>query len=115
MVTDSLCASLGEELHVHKAIRLGGRGKISGEDTVASIKPGLHVDEEGQLVVNGKVRGRKKSLNALVNYMGEKWDSGEQENRDDYVFISRRRRPGGHGRCPRPNSGAFRHETFPDS
>lgn len=46
------------------------------------------MDHEGHLIVIGKVRGRKKSLNALVDYMEEKMGSWAQENRDDYVFIS---------------------------
>lgn len=125
VVLDSLCASLGEGLFVHKAIRLRDEGKSLEEaarwlndhiqnfvhvftvddlfhlyrggrvsktaavfGTLASIKPKLHVDNEGHLIVIGKVRGRKKSLNALVDYMEEKMGSWIQENKDDYVFIS---------------------------
>ena len=125
MVIDSLCASLGEGLFVHKAVRMRDAGKTMEETarwltdhvqnfvhaftvddlfhlyrggrvsrttaiigTLASIKPRLHVDHEGHLIVIGKVRGRKKSLNALVDYMEEKMGSWAQENRDDYVFIS---------------------------
>lgn len=124
-VVDSLCASLGEGLFVHKAIAMRDQGKSMEETvrwltehvqnfvhvftvddlfhlyrggrvsktaavfgTLASIKPKLHVDDEGHLIVIGKVRGRKKSLNALVDYMEEKMGSWEQENKDDYVFIS---------------------------
>lgn len=36
-----------------------------------SIKPVMHVDDEGRLIPLEKVRGRKKSLQALVNKMGE--------------------------------------------
>ncbi len=125
MVIDSLCASLGEGLFVHKAVRMRDAVKTMEETarwltdhvqnfvhaftvddlfhlyrggrvsrttaiigTLASIKPRLHVDHEGHLIVIGKVRGRKKSLNALVDYMEEKMGSWAQENRDDYVFIS---------------------------
>lgn len=124
-VIDSLCASLGEGLFVHKAIRMRDAGKTMDETaqwlkdhvqnfvhaftvddlfhlyrggrvsrttaiigTLASIKPRLHVDHEGHLIVIGKVRGRKKSLNALVDYMEEKMGSWVQENKDDYIFIS---------------------------
>lgn len=124
-VIDSLCASMGEGLLVHKAVRLRDAGKTMEETaewleanklklvhvftvedlfhlyrggrvsraaavigTLASIKPKLHVDNEGHLIVIGKIRGRKKSLNALVDYMGEKMGSWDRENRDDYVFIS---------------------------
>lgn len=37
--------------------------------TMLNIKPVLHVDDEGHLVPMEKVRGRKKSLNALVDHM----------------------------------------------
>ena len=125
VVVDSRCASLGEGLLVHKAIKMRDEGKTLEETaqwlndhiknlvhvftvddlfhlyrggrvsktaavfgTLASIKPKLHVDDDGHLILIGKVRGRKKSLNALVDYMGEKMGFWEQENKDDYVFIS---------------------------
>ena len=125
VVVDSLCASMGEGLFVHKAVKLRDQGKSLEETaawlnenaqnfvhvftvddffhlyrggrvsktaavigTLVSIKPKLHVDSEGHLIVIGKVRGRKKSLSALVDYMEEKMGSRVQENKDDYVFIS---------------------------
>ncbi len=39
--------------------------------TALSIKPVLHVDEEGHLIAMEKVRGRRKSLDALVKHMQE--------------------------------------------
>lgn len=129
IVPDSLCASLGEGLFVHKAVKLRDEGKTMEETaewlqknvlnfvhiftvddlyhlyrggrvnktaavigTLVSVKPKLHVDNEGRLILIGKLRGRKKSLNALVDYMEEKMGSWLQENKDDYVFIS-------HGDC----------------
>lgn len=56
--------------------------------TALSIKPILHVDNEGKLVSVGKVRGRKNSLNELVKEM-EKTCIRPQEQT---VFIS-------HGDC----------------
>lgn len=125
MVIDSLCASMGEGLFVHKAVMMRDAGKTMEETaqwlkehvqnfvhaftvydlfhlyrggrvsrtaavfgTLASIKPTLHVDQEGHLIVIGKVRGRRKSLLALVNYMEEKMGSWMQENKDDMIFIS---------------------------
>lgn len=125
VVVDSLCASLGEGLFVHKAVRMRDAGRTLDETaqwlrdnvqnfvhaftvddlfhlyrggrvsraaaivgTIASVKPKLHVDGEGHLIVIGKVRGRKKSLNALVDYMEEKMGSRLEENREDVVFIS---------------------------
>ena len=124
-VVDSLGASMGEGLFVHKAARMRDAGKSMEETakwleehvqnfvhvftvddlfhlyrggrvsrtaavlgTLVSIKPKLHVDSEGHLILIGKVRGRKKSLAALVDYMEEKMGSWAEENKDDYVFIS---------------------------
>lgn len=123
IVIDTLCASLGEGLLVHKAVCLRDQGKTLDEvadwvrenlvhlvhvftvddlyhlhrggrvsktaavlGTLAGIKPKLHVDNEGHLILIGKVRGRKKSLTALVDYMEEKIGSYRSEN--DIVFIS---------------------------
>ena len=56
--------------------------------TMLSIKPVLHVDNEGHLIPVSKVRGRKQSLDALVKKMEETAiDAGSQ-----VVFIS-------HGDC----------------
>lgn len=125
IVIDSLSASMGEGLLVHKAVKLRDAGKTMEETaqwlrehilnvvhvftvedlfhlyrggrvsrtaaiigTLASIKPKLHVDNEGHLIVIGKIRGRKKSLNALVDYMGERMGSRVKENKEDVVFIS---------------------------
>ncbi len=125
VVVDSLSASMGEGLFVHKAVRMRDAGKSLDETaqwlnanvqnfvhvftvddlfhlyrggrvsrtaavigTLVSIKPKLHVDSQGRLIVIGKVRGRKKSLDALVDYMGEKMGGHLQENKEDCVFIS---------------------------
>lgn len=58
--------------------------------TIAGIKPVLHVDNEGHLIPVAKVRGRKKSLIKLVDYMEQKMGSYKDQN--DIVFIS-------HGDC----------------
>ena len=51
-------------------------GRISKATAVAGavlgIKPILHVDDEGRLVSIGKVRGRKQSLNKLIELMEER-------------------------------------------
>ena len=39
--------------------------------TMLSIKPVMHTSNEGKLVPMGKVRGRKASLNALIDKVGE--------------------------------------------
>ncbi len=74
--------------HLFRGGRVSRTAAIIG--TLAGIKPMLHVDEEGHLINIDKVRGRKKALNALVEYM-IKQREGYQGN-DDMVMIS-------HGDC----------------
>lgn len=57
--------------------------------TMLNIKPVMHVDNEGHLIPMEKVRGRKKSLNALIDHM-EKSAIRPVENQ--MVFIT-------HGDC----------------
>lgn len=57
--------------------------------TLLNIKPVLHVDDEGHLIPVEKVRGRKKSLTALLNHMEK---TGTQPLADQMVFIT-------HGDC----------------
>ncbi|MCL2718816.1 MAG: DegV family protein [Lachnospiraceae bacterium] len=120
VVIDTLCASMGEALIVHKAVTLREQGKsidevaewVSGNKlkvvhaitvddlnhlyrggrlskaaavvgTMVSVKPQLHVNDEGKLAVLGKNRGRKKSLDALIDYLEEKGARGVAEE----VFI----------------------------
>lgn len=52
--------------------------------TLLNIKPVMHVDNEGRLTPLEKVRGRKKSLNALVDHMDE---SALHPVEDQTVFI----------------------------
>jgi DegV family protein with EDD domain len=56
--------------------------------TILNIKPVLHVDDLGRLVPVSKVRGRKKSLTALVDNMEETAINPSEQ----IVFI-------GHGDC----------------
>ena len=57
--------------------------------TLLNIKPVLHVDDEGHLIPMDKVRGRKKSLQALVDHMEQ---SALKPVAEQEVFIS-------HGDC----------------
>lgn len=126
-VVDSLGATLGEGLLVHKAVMMKEAGKTMDEivewleanklhlvhnftvddlfhlyrggrlsktaavlGTMINLKPVLHVDDEGHLVMLSKVRGRKKSLIGLVECMEKQIGSFKEQN--DIVFIS-------HGDC----------------
>ena len=68
--------------HLKRGGRLSGAAALIG--TMLSIKPVLHVDDEGRLVPVTKIRGRRNSLDALVTFM-EKY-SVEPENQT--VFLS---------------------------
>ncbi len=57
--------------------------------TLLNIKPVMHVDDEGHLIPLEKVRGRKKSLKALVDHMEQTANTPVAEQT---VFIS-------HGDC----------------
>lgn len=71
--------------HLYRGGRVSKAAAIVG--TIAGIKPILHVDDEGHLIPISKVRGRKKSLNALVDYMEEKIADGYLD-KNDIIFIS---------------------------
>ncbi|MDL2219024.1 DegV family protein [Ruminococcaceae bacterium OttesenSCG-928-O06] len=66
--------------------RLSGAAALFG--TMLSIKPVLHVDDEGHLIAMDKVRGRRQSLMALV----DKMEKTAIEPAGQTVFIS-------HGGC----------------
>lgn len=68
--------------HLHRGGRVSKATAVIG--TIAGIKPILNVDEEGHLIPIDKVRGRKKSLLNLVDYMEKKMGSFQ----NDIVFIS---------------------------
>lgn len=72
----------------------GGRLKKSSAilGTIINIKPVLHVDNEGHLVPLSKVRGRKKSLNALVDNMVAALEGYDYDIENEWVYIS-------HGDC----------------
>lgn len=57
-----------------KFLRRGGRVSATAAfaGTLLGIKPVLHVDNEGHLIPLGKVRGRKHSLEKLVDMMQER-------------------------------------------
>lgn len=126
IVVDTLCASLGEGMAVHYAVKLKNEGRsieevadwieknklhichiftiddlfflkrggrLSGSSamlgTLLGIKPLLHTADDGKLYVTGKTRGRKASVEYLINSVGEmSFDNIKEQE----VFI-------GHGDC----------------
>ena len=59
--------------------------------TVAAIKPFITVNDEGTLDAGGKIRGRKKSLDHIVDYMEE--HMGSYRDMNDTIMVA-------HGNCP---------------
>jgi len=72
--------------HLKRGGRVSAATALVG--TMLSIKPVLHVDDEGRLINVGKARGRKASLQALVDHMAETAEDPANQT----VFIS-------HGDC----------------
>lgn len=56
--------------HLHRGGRVSKTSAVLG--TIIKIKPIIHVNDEGKLIVIGKERGRKKALQTLVERMAEK-------------------------------------------
>lgn len=79
--------------HLHRGGRLSKTAAIVG--TMINLKPVLHVDDEGHLVMLSKVRGRKKSLIELVDCMEKQL--GDWKDKNDIIFIS-------HGDCQKTHS-----------
>ena len=59
--------------------------------TIAAIKPFITVENDGTLNAGGKIRGRKKSLDHIVDYMEE--HMGSYRDMNEIIMIA-------HGNCP---------------
>jgi len=77
-----------DDLHF---LKRGGRCSPSAAffGSMLSIKPVLHVSDEGKLIAREKVRGRKQALKALAAKFGEL-----EAQKDQWIYIS-------HGDCER--------------
>ena len=76
-----------DDLHfLHRGGRVSGAAAVMG--TMLGIKPVLHVDDEGHLIPMEKVRGRRQSLDTLVQHLESTIAEGENET----IFLS-------HGDC----------------
>jgi DegV family protein with EDD domain len=73
-------------IHLKRGGRVSAATALVG--TMLSIKPVLHVDDEGHLISMGKARGRAASLKALVDKMEQTAIEPEKQT----IFIS-------HGDC----------------
>lgn len=78
--------TIDDLFHLHRGGRISKATAILG--SMVKVKPIIHMDDEGRLQVIGKERGRKKSLNKIVEMAVEQ--SAGWEN--DIVMIT-------HGDC----------------
>lgn len=71
-------------------LKRGGRlsGTVAAVGTILSIKPVMHIDDEGRLIPASKVKGRKKSIKVLKEILLDKIVCPEEQT----IFIS-------HGDC----------------
>lgn len=68
--------------HLKRGGRVSSTAALVG--TFLGIKPVLHVDDEGRLIPVSKIRGRRQSLDALVDQMKNTFDNSFSQT----VFIS---------------------------
>lgn len=70
-----------------KYLQRGGRISKTAATigTMINLKPLLHVDNEGKLVAEAKVRGRKKSLSQMVKDMGNAM--GSYKDKQDIIIV----------------------------
>ena len=73
-------------MHLKRGGRISAATAIAG--TALNVKPVMHVDNEGRLINVGKARGRKASLQALLEHMKETAVNPKEQT----VYIS-------HGDC----------------
>ena len=72
--------------HLYRGGRISKTTAVLG--TLVQIKPIIHMNDEGKLIVIGKERGRKKALNTIVGMMGKQMEGYE----NDLVMVT-------HGDC----------------
>lgn len=63
--------------HLYRGGRISKTTAVLG--TLVQIKPIIHMNDEGKLIVIGKERGRKKALNTIVDMMGKQMEGYENE------------------------------------
>lgn len=85
---DNLCHwfTVNDLFYLKRGGRVSQAAAVFG--TMLNIKPVLHVDKEGRLIPVEKIRGRRQSLDSLVNHM----EKTALNAKDQVIFIS-------HGDC----------------
>lgn len=68
--------------HLKRGGRISGAAALMG--TMLGIKPVMHFDDEGHIILIDKIRGRKQSLDDLVKHM----EKTSEDAKDQMIFIS---------------------------
>ncbi|HCR43493.1 MAG TPA: fatty acid-binding protein DegV [Ruminococcaceae bacterium] len=68
--------------HLKRGGRISGTSALVG--TMLGIKPVLHFDDSGHIILMQKIRGRKQSLNTLVEHMEQTAENPSEQT----IFIS---------------------------
>lgn len=68
--------------HLKRGGRISGASALVG--TMLGIKPVMHFDDEGHIILIDKIRGRKQSLDDLANHMAKTSEAPEGQ----MIFIS---------------------------
>lgn len=86
---ESIKMNIVHKFTVEDLVYLQRGGRISKAaatiGTMINLKPLLHVDNEGKLVAESKVRGRKKSLLQMVTEMGSAM--GSYRDKQDIIIV----------------------------
>lgn len=75
--------------HLKRGGRISGAAAMMG--TMLGIKPVMHFDDEGHIILMDKIRGRKQSLDDLVKHMENTGENAAEQT----IFISHSDSPEG--------------------
>lgn len=75
--------------HLKRGGRISGTSALVG--TMLGIKPVLHFDDEGHIILMQKIRGRRQSLDAMVKHMEKTAENPSEQT----IFISHSDSPEG--------------------
>lgn len=75
--------------HLKRGGRISGASAMVG--TMLGIKPVLHFDDQGHIILMEKIRGRRQSLDAMINHMAKTSIEPEKQ----MIFVSHSNSPEG--------------------
>lgn len=76
--------------HLHRGGRISKTSAVLG--SMINIKPMIYLDDAGKLITCGKMRGRKKALNNIVEMMEERIGDNKTKDKNEIIMI-------GHSDC----------------